>query len=163
MAATCFVGAWAWLYLWPPTGVPFEDGPVAVLGGDPERLAAGLALSGVPGERDLVLSAGSEYDYGRLGGDCDEPRVWCLRPVPESTWDEARGVAALARDRGWSQITVVTSDFHVTRTRLLMHRCIDADVRVVAVATPRSITSRLRIAAFEAAATIVSAAVYHDC
>jgi len=50
-------------------------------------------------------------------------RVVCFEPVPFSTRGESRAVARLARQRGWNKIVVVTSTFHVTRARMLFHRC----------------------------------------
>ena len=40
-------------------------------------------------------------------------------------------MARLARDRAWRRVVVVTSTFHVTRTRLIFRRTLDLDLRLV--------------------------------
>ena len=57
-------------------------------------------------------------------------------PVPFSTRGEARAIGRLARARGWNRVVVVTSTFHVTRTRLLFHRCYGGRLWVVGAAAP---------------------------
>jgi uncharacterized SAM-binding protein YcdF (DUF218 family) len=69
---------------------------------------------------------------GRVG----RARVVCFKPVPFSTRGEARAVGRLARARGWTRVVVVTSTFHVTRTRLLFHRCYAGRLWVVGTKSP---------------------------
>ena len=47
--------------------------------------------------------------------------------------EDARAIARLARERGWSSIVVVTSRFHVTRARMLFRRCYRGALSVVPV------------------------------
>jgi uncharacterized SAM-binding protein YcdF (DUF218 family) len=76
----------------------------------------------------LVVSDGQ-----RLAPElCRRERVVCFVPDPFSTTGEAEGVARLARERGWERVLVVTSSYHVLRTRLLFERCLGDAVRVVA-------------------------------
>lgn len=51
-------------------------------------------------------------------------------PAPSTTRGEARGIARLARERGWQRVIVVTSTYHVPRARLIFGRI---DVRTVSV------------------------------
>ena len=119
-----------------PSGVDDGAGPVLVLGGDGVRVAGALTLAGVAdGERELVLSSSAgalwELAYGR---SCDEPTVVCVTPVPETTYGEALLAGGLASERGWEDLTVVTSDFHVRRTRWQFAACAPGlDVTIVGV------------------------------
>jgi len=62
-----------------------------------------------------------------------------IRHVPPRRWgtrNEARALAALAQERGWRSILVITSAFHLPRVRRVVGRVLrDPDV-VVAYATP---------------------------
>lgn len=127
-------------YVWPRGDEPFADGPIVVLGGGGgERLTRALQLRGDPAgashraqSRELVLSAEAIDDHRRRGGDDD---VSHLVPVPPNTLGEALAIARLVDERGWSHVTVVTSDFHVTRTRLIIDRCVAVPVAVVPART----------------------------
>jgi len=109
------------------------DGPVMVLGGSPTRLALALTLPDVPGpSRPLVLSASATGDWEARGGSCAAPHVHCVDPDPMSTFGEALALDRLASEHGWDAVTVVTSDFHVARTRWQFSVCTDVDVVVLA-------------------------------
>lgn len=112
---------------------------VAVHASGEERLDTGLALvrSGVAPV--LVVSDAAGEDYGRGGGFMDsfcgreEPfEVICRVPEPNSTIGEARAFGALAEQRGWQRVAVVTSREHLTRARLAVSQCTDAEVLPVA-------------------------------
>jgi hypothetical protein len=135
----------AWLFVWPPQGRALPEGPVVVLGGGAgDRLALGLDIvEEAGGDRELVLSDTAADRWERAGGDCARPRVHCLRPDPQNTFGEARATSLLVDERGWTEVTVVTSEFHVTRSRLYFHRCLDAVVAVVASDSGRSVLARV--------------------
>ena len=128
----------AWRTAWaeaasPAPAAALATGPVMVLGGSPTRLPLALTLDGVPGEeRPLVVSAGAVDDWRARGGSCDDPHVTCVMPDPSSTYGEALALDALAAAHGWDAVTVVTSDFHVARTRWQMAACTDVTTVVVA-------------------------------
>jgi hypothetical protein len=150
------------LFLYPTSDQPFDEGPVVVLGDDPRRVAWALDSLSVPSDgQELILSHPDESAVGALGTDCTVASVRCIRPLPVSTWGEAQTAADLADAEDWSQVTVVTSRFHLTRSRLLFERCVDVPVALVG---PQD-TGRVPIglAVREAAATLVSAIGYHDC
>jgi uncharacterized SAM-binding protein YcdF (DUF218 family) len=68
------------------------------------------------------------------GGDCagrPDYEVVCFTPDPDRTQGEARGAARIARERGWKRLVVVTSTYHVSRTRMLFGRCFAGEVHVV--------------------------------
>jgi uncharacterized SAM-binding protein YcdF (DUF218 family) len=58
--------------------------------------------------------------------------VRCFRPDPYSTRGEARWAAR----QGWDSLVVVTSTYHVRRTRELFERCFDGDLAVREADTP---------------------------
>lgn len=123
----------------PVTDAPLAAGPVMVLGGGPERVAAALALDAVAVEgRELIASAGAAVDLvERFGGDCAAPGVRCVVPDPFTTRGEARLAAALAAEEAWPALTVVTSDWHAQRARRHLRACLDPlGVPVAVVAVP---------------------------
>jgi uncharacterized SAM-binding protein YcdF (DUF218 family) len=126
-----WLAACAVLFVFPrSTGAPARADAVVVLSGARDvRLDPGIALVERGVAPVLVISgAGADPRWrkarklcrlGRLG----EARVFCFEPYPFSTRGEARAVARLARRFGWARVVVVTSRFHVTRARMLFHRC----------------------------------------
>ena len=128
----------AWRTAWNEVAAPaparaLPDGPVMVLGGSPTRLPLALSLPGVPGPtRPLLLSASAIDDWRALGGSCADAHIVCVMPDPASTYGESLALDTLARERGWDAVTVVTSDFHVARTRWQMAACTDVTAVVVA-------------------------------
>jgi len=74
---------------------------------------------------------------------CTEPRdypVYCAQPDPFSTRGEARWIARLADENDWESIAIITVGHHMSRTRVIMERCLNGDqVYLVAPApmTPR--------------------------
>jgi hypothetical protein len=129
----------AWVELRDPA--PAEaaaDGPVLVLGGGVGRLPFALTLPGVPGPtRPLWLSALDDGALEEHGLSCADPHVVCAQPVPASTYGEALLLARLASDLAPEvTVTVVTSTFHVARTRYQFATCPGPDVVVVSPAAP---------------------------
>lgn len=85
----------------------------------------------------LLISVSDPGDVGL----CTEPApftVYCARPEPFTTRGEARYLAAMAAEHGWSTVTVITFTPHITRTRILMERCFNGELRVVADHAPLS-------------------------
>jgi hypothetical protein len=148
-------------FLLPQPERPLTDGPVFVLGGSPERVDVAMTLLPEPSpDRPLVLSHHAADQYEAMGGSCDTVPVRCIRPQPMSTWGEAQAAAAMAEAEGWPAVTVVTDDFHLARTRLLMRRCLDVPVHLVGTGDEEV---PIRVALREAAAALVSAVGYHGC
>ena len=54
--------------------------------------------------------------------------VECFDPDPFTTRGEARALAALARDRGWRTLVVVTTDQQADRAWLRLRRCLPSGV-----------------------------------
>jgi uncharacterized SAM-binding protein YcdF (DUF218 family) len=119
----------------PAPASPAPDGPVLVLGGSDTRLPHALALvEGLPGPtRPLWLSAGTAEQWEAMGRTCDEPHVVCLTPDPASTYGEALAARRLAAGMADGEVlTVVTSGFHVARTRWQFAACAGVPTVVVA-------------------------------
>jgi uncharacterized SAM-binding protein YcdF (DUF218 family) len=127
-----WLAATAFLFVWPRQDDPARADAVVVLSGARKsRLPKGLELMRAGAAPTLVISDGNAPGWreaNRLCGRQAPFRVVCFRPQPYSTHGEAADVARLARRRGWRSLVVVTSRYHVTRSRLLFRRCADADV-----------------------------------
>jgi uncharacterized SAM-binding protein YcdF (DUF218 family) len=145
------------LFVWPAVDDPpaiRDGGPVdavVVLGGSPqERFPAAVDLTATLPEPPPTLVLSVQYaapvvECGRLPS---LPRValTCFSPEPATTSGEALWLARTAGERGWDRVVVTTSDYHVTRSRMLVERCIEAlgvDTEVLYHAAPTD-TSSLR-------------------
>lgn len=130
-----------------PETPPADTDAVAILGGRLDRIAPGVRLADEL-EVPLVLSSSAVIFAERLGVECGGD-VICFRPVPESTAGEASNLSRMAQRQQWSHLTVVTSEFHAARARILFRQCFDTDeVAVVAVPSEQSayrwVVSRIR-------------------
>jgi uncharacterized SAM-binding protein YcdF (DUF218 family) len=152
------------LFGWPPGGTPHEEGPVVVLGGGAgDRFALGRELAAASSPtRELVLSAEARDELEAAGGSCDDEGVRCVQPDPATTYGEAVLIGDLAEQQAWPAVTVVTSEFHVTRTRLVFSYCVDVPARVVASDSGLGLGSRVERALREAVATVATLPAY-DC
>jgi uncharacterized SAM-binding protein YcdF (DUF218 family) len=116
----------------PPTGE--ADVVVVLAGAATERLALGRELV-ERGEADTLVISSTGLP-GNVAGDdlCAEkdPRTICFRPDPLTTRGEARAIADLARERGWDDVIVVTSTYHVTRAFTNVSQCSKATVTMAA-------------------------------
>lgn len=123
------------LFVLPSVDAPEEirDAPVdavAVLGGGQgERIATAHAVLPrlpVPAP-DLLLSVPYEAPLLTCGDapGLSQVTVRCLVPEPMTTSGEALSIATMAAEEGWSRIVVVTSDYHITRARILVSRCVE--------------------------------------
>jgi uncharacterized SAM-binding protein YcdF (DUF218 family) len=150
-------------FVTPTWGAPADGGPIVVLGGSAdERARLGIDLAEGPPRREVLLSADAASHADRYGRDCEEDDTLCVVPRPLSTWGEAQLVGELARERGWPAVTVVTSEFHLARSRMIFDRCLEVPVAVVGADTYGDRVP-LRLALTEALATAVSWTVHRDC
>lgn len=123
-----------------PLFITYADDPapradaVIVLSGSKKRLPVALELMRRDVAPTLVVSYGLEPRYPRAVTVCTTPQafaVLCPKPDPFSTRGEARLIARLAAEHGWSSIVVVSSRFHLLRARLLIERCYGGRVAMV--------------------------------
>jgi uncharacterized SAM-binding protein YcdF (DUF218 family) len=124
--AIAFVVASAVFFVFPHQDRIRRADAVVVLAGGQERLRKGLALirSGVA--RTLVIDDGRNPTWPQANRVCARPQgfaVICFKAQPFSTRGEAQAIARLARTHRWRRLVVVTSTYHVTRARKLVHRC----------------------------------------
>ncbi len=132
LLVAALVAASVWLFGFPTSDAPGRADAVVVLSGsNHDRLPRGLALMRARIAPLLVVSDGLRTAPG-LCGRRTPYRVLCIRPEPFSTKGEAEAIARLARDRGWRTVDVVTSRYHVFRARIIVKRCFDGALRMVA-------------------------------
>ncbi|MHA3702256.1 YdcF family protein [Jatrophihabitans sp. YIM 134969] len=66
---------------------------------------------------------------------CERPPVdldvMCFRPDPSTTRGEARELRRLAEQHGWTRVAVVTSTYHVSRSRMIIARCYSGTLLMV--------------------------------
>jgi hypothetical protein len=143
------IGAWlvlcAVLFVWPrqPEPPTKADAVVVLAGGLNSRLDPAIALMRRRIAPVLAISSAFHDEKWKKAqrlcrGDLGPTRyaVLCFTAEPFSTQGEARTVAAIAREEGWNRIVVVTSTYHVTRTRMLFRRCYDGELWVVGTRSP---------------------------
>lgn len=59
--------------------------------------------------------------------------VVCFEPDPSTTQGEAMRLRELAAERGWNRVSALTFRQHVPRSRLILGRCFEGDLDVLAV------------------------------
>lgn len=122
-----FLATSAKLFAFPEEQVPARADAVLVLAGQWElRLPLGQRLVREGVAPVLALSEDSDGDWPRAL--CRRRNVTCFQADPYSTYGEAQAFANVARRHGWRSVVVVTSDYHLTRARLLVDRCHDGAV-----------------------------------
>jgi uncharacterized SAM-binding protein YcdF (DUF218 family) len=145
VGALASVGAaTARLFIWAPAGPTpnHADAVVVLSGGRGDRLPKALALMDASVAPVLVISRGEDQAAAQAASVCTRRNpfeVDCVRPEPNTTRGEAKAIARVASERGWHSLVVVTSRYHVTRARLLIGRCVRAQVTMVASSPQRSL------------------------
>lgn len=140
------------LFVWPTTdGIGNPDAVVLFVGGRGERLDTALQAMAEDDIANLVIPNGNVARWPEANELCREPqkgfRVWCPVPRPDTTRGEARVIGDLAKGQGWHQITMVTSDYHLTRARVLLSRCFDGEIHAVTADSGLGVLARgIRIA-----------------
>jgi uncharacterized SAM-binding protein YcdF (DUF218 family) len=99
------------------------------------RSAEGLELAEQGFAPTVVISIVSELQR-RLKPSCANNipgiTVICFLPDPATTRGEGHEIQRLAVEHGWKSIMVITSRYHVARARMILDRCVDARILVVA-------------------------------
>jgi uncharacterized SAM-binding protein YcdF (DUF218 family) len=116
---------------------PTHADAVLVLYGETGRLQAALALmkEGLAPVLVVELQPGEQGLFEDAAGIVDGPPPFTVvrLPTPDTTRDEVRQLAALAKSRSWHHVVLVTSTFHVQRSELLLRRCYPGQVSSVGV------------------------------
>ncbi|MCK0438081.1 YdcF family protein [Gordonia alkaliphila] len=116
---------------------------IVVLGGEHDGREAYALRLAREGYADTVVVSDpywprepdDEYLDGLCAGAEPAVEIVCFRPEPSSTRGEARFIAALADERGWSSLIVVSWGHHLVRARYILSRCFDG--QTVMRAMPR--------------------------
>lgn len=101
-----------------------------------ETRASHLLVSYFPNDRYLAGPGTGEEDIELVATYCMHTapaHVTCATPEHATTLGEASMINAVADTGSWEAMTVVTSKYHAFRTRLILDRCIDSDLRVEVV------------------------------
>ena len=124
----------SWSTPQPNTAHP-ADALVVLAGGRGERLSTALVLAHQHVAPVLVISNGRDARWQAANQLCASRQrfeVLCPQPDPDTTRGEARMVRDLAARRGWRSVVVVTSTYHARRAQLLLGRCFDGQLQIVA-------------------------------
>jgi uncharacterized SAM-binding protein YcdF (DUF218 family) len=134
VALVAFAAATVFLFVIPDSDpVPARADAIVVLaGGRVDRLGKGLELWHRGVAPTLVISDGQAAGWTEANRLCREPRVLCFDPDPYSTRGEAEWTGREAARRGWRSVVVVTSTYHVRRSRVIFGRCFKDRLAVVA-------------------------------
>lgn len=125
------------VFVLPSGEAPDGTQAVVLLAGDPETRVPWALRLAEEGPGVLVVSAAGGEVNAPARALCGAPvdvTVLCFTPPPDpaGTRAEARALGELVARHGWTSITVVTSSYHVERAGLLLRRCTDAEVTMVA-------------------------------
>ena len=131
-AAAYGFGIWLFL-LHPQDNLPRTADAVVVLSGGRSRLPVALHLMAAKVAPTLVVSEDSmQSDPARYrlchGTKPKRYTLICRIAAPSSTRGEARSIADLVEAKGWAEVVVVTSRYHLYRARVLVKRCTNANL-----------------------------------
>jgi hypothetical protein len=131
-----------WLFVIRHDDAPVRADAVVVLSGAKSRLPVGVGLMRAHDAPLLVISRNDRPT--KLENDACAERLGlaalCLRADPFSTQGEARLIAALAHQRHWHAVDVVTSRFHIYRASMIIRRCYHGKLAMVAAPNPGGLT-----------------------
>jgi uncharacterized SAM-binding protein YcdF (DUF218 family) len=114
---------------------PSAADAIVVLGpATDDRIAEAVALARQGVSHVIVVS--NEWTHRPAVQLCSNPPAgWtllCFIPSPDTTRGEAEYVRNLVSARGWSNLAVVTSRYHISRARLILKRCFTGRLQMVA-------------------------------
>jgi uncharacterized SAM-binding protein YcdF (DUF218 family) len=115
------------------------DAVVALAGGAGERLPKALELMNQGVADTLILNEGVDWhlpesepvhELCQSGSTAFE--VICVKALPDSTRGEAITISAVAEERGFTSLALVTTDHHLSRSTRWFRRCFDGEIYPVA-------------------------------
>lgn len=120
-----------------PLGIRRTDAVIMLGGAAAERLPEARRIQRELGIPVLVLSRTDTPGNAAADDVCHSavypnPDLLCFRPADLDTRGEARTISRLVDLNGWTSVTVVTSNYHVTRAGRLIMQCTAAEVQMVA-------------------------------
>ncbi|UKA62098.1 YdcF family protein [Arthrobacter sp. FW306-04-A] len=123
------------LYVLPSADEPEHADVLFVLGPPDQRVSYAQQLMQQGYAPTLAVSSPVGRD-GKFEADiCSAHRPYriiCFNPDPFTTQGEARALKDLSAQHGWKSANVLTAQFHVTRARVVVARCFEGDLRMVA-------------------------------
>lgn len=122
------------------------------------------------GYADMLAISAPLVEGGKEPAACNERRTYrvlCFNPEPVTTQGEARALGRLSAKYGWKSVDVLTAEFHVTRARVILERCYQGDMSMIAYRQDRPLfaftgNSWAYIYVYETAA-FVKVAANQDC
>lgn len=161
------VATFARWFIWPSMDQPVSADAVVVFAGgiDGDRVDAAERLMRDEVAPVLVISTGNDQwrrsdSLNRLcsvgSPDFD---VICIQPEPDTTIGEAVAFAEVSEARGFEDLVVVSSEWHLHRSNRWLQRCFDGTTQVVGAPTPRS----LDIISHEIAGTLHALILDRSC
>ncbi|WP_036568814.1 YdcF family protein [Nocardia sp. BMG51109] len=155
--------------LWPVYVRPRVDQParadaILVLGGAHDgREEMGLRLARDGYAPAVVFSDpyGNSALMNRICHGGYSFRVECFAPDPPTTRGEGRELAALARERGWQRVIVVTWTPHISRSRYILGKCWGGEILLVDPRPHLSITRWAYQFGYQSAG--YAKALFEDC
>lgn len=149
------------LYVVPTSNTPRHTDAVFVLGGHAyqARIHEGNKIARSFGDSVLVIStpANGLCEHKPAGVSA----IICFRADPSTTQGEAQEAAKLAKEYGWTSLTVVTTADQVWRARLRFSRCWSGTLLMVR--SPSSLLLRLRAVPYQTAATVKAEVLQRSC
>jgi uncharacterized SAM-binding protein YcdF (DUF218 family) len=147
------------LYVWPPqAAVRGRYDAIVVLSGDHgDRFGRAQVLASRGVAPVLVVLRPDDGPSSVTRPLCHQQqpyRVECVDPAVVSTAGDAATIDALAKVRRWRRVVVVTSRFHVVRSRLVLHRCAGVGATVAGSDPPFGVREWAQVVAHELAGTV---------
>lgn len=121
----------------PATDRPAPVDAILVLGPPTvdHRAADALAMAAAGQAHTVVISVPTDSGW-QIRKACQVPvpqyTVICFKPNPSTTRGEAEELRRLVDAHGWRSVMVITSTYHISRARLIVGRCTDDRVLMVA-------------------------------
>ncbi len=118
---------------------PTGDAIFVHAGGRGERARAAIDLFEAGAAPVLVFSDPGVRSSSVPRGICgSSDSVVCITPPSVDTAGEARALGAIAAERGWDEVIIVTSDYHLRRAAALDRSCTDATIEGIPAPSTRT-------------------------
>lgn len=85
-----------------------------------------------------------------------EYEIICVTPRPSTTQGEAIAISQIAHSENWNKIAVLTFDAHSYRTKLLISRCWNKEIRMLSLDYDLSFYRKIQVSLYETGAVFKS-------
>ncbi|QCB97106.1 YdcF family protein [Arthrobacter sp. PAMC25564] len=130
-----WAAAGVFLYVAPASDAPKHADVLFVLGPPDSRMTYAERLMDQGYAGTLAVSVPLDKRGLPSLALCNERRTYriiCFHPEPFTTQGEARALQSLSQENGWKSADVLTAQFHITRARVIVQRCYEGDLSMVA-------------------------------